>query len=45
MESLKTILIQRKNIDAISIETFTTSTGAAIDSVLNRTSIEIRVYN
>jgi hypothetical protein len=45
IEALKTILIQRENVDYVTIDTITTSTGAAIDSVLNRTSIEIRVYN
>jgi hypothetical protein len=45
IEPLETITIQRKNIDSIAINTFTTSTGAAIDSALNNTSIEIRVYN
>lgn len=45
IEALKTILIQRRDIDSVSIETITTATGAAIDTVLNRTSIEIRIYN
>jgi hypothetical protein len=45
IEPLQTILIVRKNIDSIAINTITTSTGAAIDSALVNTSIEIRVYN
>jgi hypothetical protein len=45
IEPLQTILIVRKNIDSIAINTITTSTGAAIDSALLNTSIEIRVYN
>lgn len=38
-------LIQRKNDDVISINTGTPGTTTIADSILNNTSIEIRVYN
>jgi hypothetical protein len=38
-------LIQRKNDDSVSINTGTPGTTTIADSILNNTSIEIRVYN
>ena len=45
IEPLQTILIVRKNIDSIAINTITTATTSVIDSALVNTSIEIRIYN
>ena len=45
IEPLQTILIVRKNIDSIAINTITAATTSAIDSALVNTSIEIRIYN
>lgn len=44
-ESIATILIQRKNNNIVSINTATPGTTTLLDSILNNTSIEIRVYN